>query len=138
MDFRFLGGIWFALGNDSCVKRAVKISDLLQESLADQFVPDILLPVQYYDLMRRRNRLEGAHRLALAVLEDAVECYLKNMNAKSRQRRILFYEVQNWMNDKNRVGMFSYETLCETVGLDAKSLRTALKRQLKRQPQNPH
>jgi hypothetical protein len=34
--------------------------------------------------------------------------------------------------------MFSYETLCETVGLDAKSLRTALKRQLKRQPQNPH
>jgi hypothetical protein len=138
MDFRSLGGIWFALGNDACVKRAVKISDRLQESLADQFVPDILLPVQYYDLMRRRNRLEGAHRLALAVLEDAVECYLKNMNAKSRQRRILFYEVQNWMNDKNRVGMFSYETLCETVGLDAKSLRTALKRQLKRQPQNPH
>ena len=125
--------------NDACVKHAVKISDRLQESSADQFVPDItLLPVQYCDLIRRRNRPEGAHSLALAVLLDAVECYLKNMNAKSRQRRILFYEVQDWMNGKNRDGVFSYETICETVGIDAKSLRTALKRQLKRQPQNPH
>ena len=126
------------LCNDAGVKRAVKTSDRLQESLADPSVTDTLLPVQYYDLMRRRNRLEGARGLALAVLWDAVECYLKNMNAKSRQRRILFYEVQDWMNCKNRVGMFSYETLCETVGLDAKSLRTALQRQLKRQLQNPH
>ncbi len=101
-------------------------------------MPDTLLPVQYYDLMRRRDRLPGAHRLALAVLLDAVESYLKNMNAKSRERRILFYEVQNWMNSKNKVGMFSYETLCETLGLDAKALRRALKNQLKREPQNPH
>jgi hypothetical protein len=114
------------------VKFAVKISDRLQKSFASQFEPDTLLPVQYYELTRRRNLLEGERKLMFAVLEDATECYLKNMNAKSRWRRILFYEAQNWMNARDRAGLFSYETVCEVFSIDAKSLRTALKKQLKR------
>ncbi len=119
------------------MKPAVNISDRLQESFASQFEPDTLLPVQYYELTRRRNLLEGERKLMFAVLEDAIDCYLKNMNAKSRWRRILFYEVQNWMNATDRAGLFSYETVCEAFDIDAKSLRTALKEQLRRQPQNP-
>jgi len=53
------------------------------------------------------------------------------MNAKSRRRLLLFHEVQNWMNAKNRVGLFSYQTLCESLGIDAKALRTALESRLK-------
>jgi len=66
-----------------------------------------------------------------AVLEDAVECYLKHMNAKSRRRRLLFYEVQNWIDAKNRVGLFSYNTLCESLGINARGLRAALESRLK-------
>ena len=76
----------------------------IQEYLDRQADPDTLLPVQYNDLMRRRSALEGEHKLMFAVLEDAVESYLKHMNAKSRQRRLLFCEVQNWMNAKGRFG----------------------------------
>jgi hypothetical protein len=66
-----------------------------------------------------------------AVLEDAIDCYLKNMTAKSRHRRILFYEVQNWMNARNRAGLFSYETLCEGLEIDPVALRAALERRLR-------
>jgi hypothetical protein len=109
----------------------VEIADRIQEYLGGQFEPDTLLPVQYNELMRRRSALEGERKLMFAVLEDAVECYLKHMNAKSRRRLLLFYEVQNWMNAKNRVGLFSYQTLCESLGIDAKALRAALESRLK-------
>ncbi len=106
----------------------MEITDRLQEALASEFEPDTLLPVQYHELMRRRQGLDGERRLLLAVLEDAVECYLKNMNAKGRRRRVLFYEVCNWMNTKNRVGLFTYETLCEALGIEANRLRAALEK----------
>jgi hypothetical protein len=54
------------------------------------------------------------------------------MNGQSRRRRLLFCEVQNWMNAKHRVGLFSYETLCEALGIDAKTLRAALESRLRR------
>jgi len=89
-------------------------------------IADILLPVQYNELTRRRSGLAGEQKLLFAVLEDAVECYLKHMKAKSRSRRLLFCEVDIWMSAKDGVGLFSYQTLCESLGIDAKALRTAL------------
>jgi len=109
----------------------VEIADRIQEYLGGQFEPDTLLPVQYNEIMRRRSALEGEQKLMFAVLRDAVESYLKHMNAKSRRRRLLFYEVQNWMSAKNRVGLFSYRTLCESLGIDHKALRAALESRLK-------
>lgn len=109
----------------------MEIADRIQEYLGSQVEPDTLLPVQYNEIMRRRSVLEGEQKLMLAVLEDAVDCYLKNMNAKSRRRRLLFYEVQNWMSARNRVGLFSYHTLCESLGIDPKALRAALEKRLK-------
>ena len=108
----------------------MEIADRLQEYLGRQFEPDTLLPVQYNELLRRRSVLEGERKLMFAVLEDAVECFLKHMNAKSRRHRLLFYEVQNWMNARNRVGLFSYQTLCESLGIDAKALRLSLESRL--------
>src|SRR5208282_1739517 len=108
----------------------MEIADRIQEYFGSQFEPDTLLPSQYNEIIRRRSVLEGEHKLMFAVLEDAVECYLKHMNAESRRQRLLFYEVQNWMNTKNRVGLFSYQTLCESLGIDAKALRATLESRL--------
>ena len=89
-------------------------------------ITDILLPVQYNELTRRRSALEGEQKLLFAVLEDALECYLRHINAKSRSRRLLLCEVDIWMTAKDRVGLFSYQTLCESLGIDAKALRAGL------------
>ena len=109
----------------------MEIAERIQEYLGGQFEPDTLLPMQYNEIMRRRCSLEGERKLMFAVLEDAVECYLKHMNSKNRRRRLLFYEVQNWINAKNRVGLFSYQTLCESLSIDPKALRCALEARLR-------
>ncbi len=96
------------------------------EELIEGYEPDILLPEQYNELRRRRHELQGELKLMFAVLEDAIHCYLHHMNAKSRQRRILFYEVRDWINSKRSKGLFAYETLCEALGIDAGRLRTML------------
>ena len=96
------------------------------EEMIEGFSPDILLPEQYNELRRRRHELRGELKLMFAVLEDAIHCYLNYMNARTRQRRILFYEVREWMNSKNSKGLFAYDTLCEALGIDAGRLRKTL------------
>ena len=65
-----------------------------------------------------------------AVLDDGVRCYLKNMGAKSRQRRILFFEVQAWMKAEHNHGPFSFELLCQEFGMESSRVRNALERRL--------
>jgi hypothetical protein len=96
------------------------------EEMIDGYAPDILLPEQFNELRRRRHELTGELRLMFAVLEDAIHCYLHHMNAKSRQRRILFYEVRDWMNSKHSKGIFAYGTLCDALGIDPDRLHKVL------------
>jgi hypothetical protein len=105
------------------------------EEMIDGYAPDILLPEQFNELRRRRHELTGELKLMFAVLEDAIHCYLHHMNARSRQRRILFYEVRDWMNSKHSKGVFAYETLCDALGIDPGHLRKMLQ-QRQREIQN--
>ena len=99
-----------------------------KQTLLDESAKTPILPAQYYWTLTHRSALEGERKLMFAVLEDAVECYLKNMNARSRKQRVLFYEAQSWINARNKVGLFAYETLCEALNIDAGALRRALER----------
>ena len=56
----------------------------------------LLLPGQYADLVRRNHVIEGELKLLLAVLEDAIRCYLRNAQVKGGERRREFIEVRNW------------------------------------------
>ena len=104
----------------------MEVGERLEEALGQGYEPDILLPEQYNELRRRRHELDGELKLMFAVLEDAIQCYLNNMNAKSRQRRILFYEARYWMQSKNGKGLFAYQTLCEALGIDSDRLSRIL------------
>src|ERR1700684_2196289 len=52
--------------------------------LSARFEPDFLVPVQFFDLTRRRSMLDGETRLVFAVLEDAVRCYVKTVISSRR------------------------------------------------------
>jgi hypothetical protein len=103
------------------------VMDTLEMIQGDE--PDILLPEQYNDLRRRRHEQRGELRLMFAVLEDAIHCYLRHMNANGRKRRKLFYEVRHWMNSRHGKELFAFETLCEALGIDAGGLRGMLEQQ---------
>jgi hypothetical protein len=86
------------------------------------FEPGRLMPVQYDDLIRRRGVIDGEKRLMLAVLEDAIRSYLRNVNAKDGERRREFLEVKNWFHSAGRnrriPNVFAFQNLCEALGIE--------------------
>ena len=79
----------------------------------------LLLPGQYVDLVRRNHVIEGELKLLLAVLEDAIRCYLRNVDAKDGERRRDFVEVRHWFEcsgrGARRPDIFSFDNLCGAV-----------------------
>ena len=47
--------------------------ETLDEKLPGLFEPDTLLPIQYFEAMRRKHLLEAEKRLVLSVLEGSDE-----------------------------------------------------------------
>ena len=82
----------------------------------------LLLPGQYADLVRRNHVIEGELKLLLAVLEDAIRCYLRYANTKDGERRREFVEVRNWFEGAKagvrRGDIFSFENLCAALGIE--------------------
>ncbi|MGA9725628.1 MAG: hypothetical protein WBQ86_24460 [Candidatus Binatus sp.] len=92
----------------------------------------LLLPVQYADLIRRNHVIEGELKLLLAVLEDAIRCYLRNVNAGDGERRRDFVEVRNWFEAGGRASaarpdIFSFDNLCAALGIEPRYLLERLR-----------
>jgi hypothetical protein len=84
-----------------------------------------ILPAQYYPT--RRTTSEGEYRLLVAVLENAVRSYLANRNARTTQQRLALHEVWSWFHaSEEDTGLFGFESICELLGVDAKTLRERL------------
>src|ERR1700685_3130198 len=84
--------------------------------LSARFEPDFLVPVQFFDLTRRRS-----------MLEDAVRCYVKTVNSPRRCDREQYDEVQRWFHaDAGIHSPFSFEYVCDVLGIEPASLRGRL------------
>lgn len=81
------------------------------------------------ELTEARQRLSsGELRLKFAVLEDALRILLEGpRRAGSRQ---VWREARTWLLDRNRAYAFSYEQLCEALGIDAEALRSGVMAEL--------
>jgi hypothetical protein len=98
----------------------------LEERLAGLFTPDTLLPSQYFDRMRRRSEFDGERRLMIAVLEDAVDVYRKQVGAQDARGKQLFREAEEWIEDTDRTWLFSFENICDVLDIDATYVRRGL------------
>lgn len=88
--------------------------------------PDLVLPVQFNDLIRRRRYADGEVRLALAVLEDAIRTRIKCAPPRrSRAGKKAFQEVSDWFNSRAH-NPFSFEYICELLDMDSDALRQRL------------
>ncbi len=95
--------------------------------LSARFEPDFLVPVQFFDLTRRRSMPDGETRLVFAVLEDAVRCYVKTVNSSRRCDLEQFDEVQRWFHaEAGSRSPFSFEYVCDVLGIEPASLRSRL------------
>ena len=99
-----------------------------EERVQELFQPDTLLPSQYFDRIRRRASFDGERRLMVAVLEDAVDVYRKQAGARDRKRRQLFEDAEAWIESDDKSWIFSFENICDVLGIDATYLRKGLRR----------
>jgi len=95
-------------------------------SLGSLFVPDVITPEQFYDTRHDDSAIRPVKRLMLAVLEDALRCFQNNANAKTGPRRRLYAEAEQWLCGDGGDGPFSFDTVCETLGIEPRFLRHGL------------
>jgi hypothetical protein len=80
----------------------------------------------FLETFRRKSYLEPEKKLMLAVLENAVACFQKYAFARDRKGRLLFQEVEYWVQETNRDWPFSFANVCETLGFAPDYLRQGL------------
>jgi hypothetical protein len=98
-----------------------------EDRLAVLFQPDTLLPVQYFDRLRRRTEYNGERRLLIAVLEDAVDVYRKQVGAHDPRSKALFHDAEAWIEDLDCTWLFSFQNICDVLDLDAEYIRRGLR-----------
>ncbi|MGH7812513.1 MAG: hypothetical protein ACREQI_00720 [Candidatus Binataceae bacterium] len=102
--------------------------ETLDERLPGLFEPDTLLPIQYFEAMRKKHLLEGEKRLILSVLEDAVECFMKGLEATTNKGLRLFRDAEEWINLEDKRWVFSFDNVCEMLDINPEYMRMGLRR----------
>jgi hypothetical protein len=93
--------------------------------------PSSIMPELSFDALRERAGSLAERRLIIAVLEDAVMCYQKYMRSTARHDRRVFDQAEAWLmrhESNSSADRFSFEFICDALGLDTESLRQQLRR----------
>ena len=102
------------------------IMDTQDQTTHSLFQPDILIMERFLETTRKKSHLEPEKDLMLAVLEDAVDCYLKNIFAKTVKEKSLFQDAEDWILEENSRRFFSFENICEILNISPQYLREGL------------
>ena len=80
-----------------------------------------------FESVHKKTLREGEEKLMLAVLESAVEYFQKYVLVRSPRGKQLFQEAEEWFLDKDGDSLFSFESICETLGLNPDHIRKGLR-----------
>ena len=96
------------------------------EILAELFAPEIVLPDQLHQGYRRDSYLSGEKALMLAVLEDGIRCFQEHLTNPRSNPRLLSKQAEEWIRAVDYEWPFSFNNVCETLGIDPEALREKL------------
>jgi hypothetical protein len=112
--------------------------DAISNNSRGLFEPDVLGPAQFFDNFRRQNDgLECEQLLMLAVLEDGIACYQRYAGSRDSYGRQLFEEANEWLRSSDQSALFSFESICDVLGIDPGYLRRGLRQWRERFGQLP-
>jgi hypothetical protein len=74
----------------------------------------------------KKSLREGEERLMLAVLESTVEDFQTYVLAERPRQKRLFQEAEEWILEKNSDELFSFGSICQTLGLHPDPIRKGL------------
>ena len=99
-----------------------------EDRLSPLFQPDTLMSDEYFANYRRRIPLEPEKTLLLAVLEDGVRTFQDNIFAETGKKRELLDEAREWLFTDGFEHVFSFNSVCTSLGIDPGYIRRGLKR----------
>ena len=92
------------------------------------FQPDIMLPAQYFAVLRKSSPQGPEYNLVLAMLQDAIDCFQKHRFTVDPNGRELYEDAREWIFSTDRVWPFSFENICDIVRINPEYLRQGLTR----------
>ncbi len=81
---------------------------------------------QYLDTFRRSEHLEPEKVLIAAILEDAIHEYRRFRRARDTKGKERFREAEQWIMHEQNDWIFSFENVCDFLGLDPDWVRRGL------------
>lgn len=88
--------------------------------------PEVLLPAQFFAGVRHDAALRPEKRLLLAVLEDAVGDFQRDVVATGREAKRRFDEAEAWIASEESTWPCAFVPICNALGLDAGWVRRGL------------
>jgi hypothetical protein len=101
---------------------------MVEDKVYSLFQPDVLISTQYSATTKSKTQREPEQRLMLAVLEDAVWCFQNGLLSKDKRKRGLSREAEEWLTEDTGDRLFSFNEICELLGLESMYLRKHLLR----------
>src|ERR1044072_9101133 len=87
--------------------------------------PEVLLPSQL-DPGSRFGAALGERRMLWAMLLDAATCFYKHRRARDNNGRKLFREAERWIRSREECSPFSFQAVCDVLGLNTQQVRVTL------------
>jgi hypothetical protein len=88
--------------------------------------PDVIVIHEYLHVYRSNTAHTPEIRLIAAVLEDAIDCYLKYCSAKTRRGKRIFTEAAQWIFNQDEDWLFGFDNICEMLKLEPGYIRRVL------------
>ena len=89
--------------------------------------PDVIVIHEYLHVYRSNTAHTPEIRLIAAVLEDAIDCYLKYYSTKTRRGKRIFTEAAQWIFSPDEDWLFGFNNICEMLKLDPNYIRRVLR-----------
>jgi hypothetical protein len=99
----------------------------MAESFQSIMSGDTSLADQFFATLRRSEHLEPEKDLLMAILQDAIHDYRKYRLARDPDGKARFGEVKEWIMAGGNGWIFSFDNICELLGLDADYVRRGVR-----------
>ena len=111
---------------------------LMKDEIPDDFLcreqtrnlfgqPDVILIHEYLQVYQSSISHTPEMRLIAAVLEDAIDCYLKYSSVNTRRGKRIFGEAEQWIFGQDDDWFFGFENICEMLKIDPDYIRRVLR-----------
>jgi hypothetical protein len=89
--------------------------------------PDVLLIHEYLHVYQSKSAQTPEMKLIAAVLEDAINCYLKYYSSRTRRGKRICNEAAQWIFSRQDDWLFGFDNICEMLKIDPEYIRRMLR-----------